>query len=458
MKGVILGLEAENAKVIIFGHDDKRYQLPKSEWKSAGEPKSGMAVDFVIAGEGFAKEAYNIPTTEEGQTGEQPAMKVNGAEKRFKKLTVCASLVLVLAVLAILTLLAWPHIQLANLRTKAEKGDVNAEYSLGICYSDGKLGLVKDDNEAMKWYRKAAEQNVAEAEVLVGIDCVKSHDASEDVNVRSRYATEAIKWFSKAAEQNDGLGQLLLSTCYEHGEGVVQDIVEAYKWALLAAAYYNTTEQNSKLESSLSLVQIEEGKRRASVFLTRYGNMQFGLSQVGYRDVAGEMRNALSAFNKAIEIKPDFPDAYYGRGCLRYAQGNLNGALDDYEKAIEFEPDFAEAYNQRSLVKKAKGDSDGALADFNRAIKLKHEEAQAYSNLGYEKCGRGDLDGALADYKKAIELNPNDAEIYCRRGKARAIQGNLDGALIDLNRALKLNPNDIHTQEGINVLKARMAK
>ena len=40
-------------------------------------------------------------------------------------------------------------------KAKAEKGDRSAQYNLGVCYSNG-IGVVKDEAEAVKWYRKAA--------------------------------------------------------------------------------------------------------------------------------------------------------------------------------------------------------------------------------------------------------------------------------------------------------------
>ena len=42
-------------------------------------------------------------------------------------------------------------------KTRAEAGDANAQLLLGVMYDHGK-GVLEDDKEAVKWYRKAAEQ------------------------------------------------------------------------------------------------------------------------------------------------------------------------------------------------------------------------------------------------------------------------------------------------------------
>ena len=44
--------------------------------------------------------------------------------------------------------------EVSNLRQKAEKGDANAEYSLGILYMEG-LGVLRDDTEGVKWHKAA---------------------------------------------------------------------------------------------------------------------------------------------------------------------------------------------------------------------------------------------------------------------------------------------------------------
>src|ERR1035438_10255840 len=53
---------------------------------------------------------------------------------------------------------------LADLRAQAEKGDAQSQYELGLSFHNGSLGVAKDEAEAAKWYRKAAEQNDPQAQ------------------------------------------------------------------------------------------------------------------------------------------------------------------------------------------------------------------------------------------------------------------------------------------------------
>ena len=47
-----------------------------------------------------------------------------------------------------------------NLKAKAERGDAEAQYRLGHCYSDGDV-VPKDEKKAVFWFRKAANQGHA---------------------------------------------------------------------------------------------------------------------------------------------------------------------------------------------------------------------------------------------------------------------------------------------------------
>ncbi len=91
----------------------------------------------------------------------------------------------------------------------AEPGYAAAQVSLGNCLASGS-GVRKDDVEAVKWFRKAAEQGVT-GRVYLG-------QSYEEKRHPKRYR-RAFEWYQKAAEQGEvGLNQMGL--CYERGVGV----------------------------------------------------------------------------------------------------------------------------------------------------------------------------------------------------------------------------------------------
>src|SRR5437773_9249870 len=112
---------------------------------------------------------------------------------------------------------------LDEIRARAEKGDAQFQAELGEAFCFGMLGVAKDEVEAAKWCRKAAEQNLAQAQFNLGTCYASGQGVAKD-------EVEAVKWYRKAAEQNLAAAQNNLGVCYANGDGVAKDSVEAVKW------------------------------------------------------------------------------------------------------------------------------------------------------------------------------------------------------------------------------------
>jgi tetratricopeptide (TPR) repeat protein len=95
-------------------------------------------------------------------------------------------------------------------------------------------------------------------------------------------------------------------------------------------------------------------------------------------------------------------------------------AIADYTTAIELKPDYAEAYNDRGFAYYLKGDFDRAIADYTRAIELRPNYPKAYNNRGvvYMAGGYGEAKSA-PDFDRAIELKPDFRYAYINRANAR---------------------------------------
>jgi TPR repeat protein len=109
------------------------------------------------------------------------------------------------------------------IRFRAEKGDAQAEYRLGLVFETGEHGE-KSDYEAHRWFLRAAFQGVAAAQAKVSEYCRQGRAVAKNDE-------EAFKWCRKAAEQGHGLSQLRLAEMYRDGIGVERNPKEAAKWA-----------------------------------------------------------------------------------------------------------------------------------------------------------------------------------------------------------------------------------
>jgi TPR repeat protein len=112
--------------------------------------------------------------------------------------------------------------QFEFVKAQAERGDAQAQLTLGSYYASGS-GVTRDLSKAAKWRRKAAEQGLARAQYQV------AYEYANGIGVKLDHI-EAFNWLRRAADQGLADAQFELGECYANGEGTAQNQVEAAKW------------------------------------------------------------------------------------------------------------------------------------------------------------------------------------------------------------------------------------
>jgi len=151
-----------------------------------------------------------------------------------------------------------------------EQQQPDAQLALGNLYllGDKDQGIMVDIKKARKWLEKAAAQGCASACNSLGFIYESGGDGVD------KDQKQAAKWYRQAAENNDSKGQMNLGRMYLHGIGVKKDLIEAYKWFYLAsrngagvARHYMRESQGDILgdfgEQPLTSDQINEAIQRA---------------------------------------------------------------------------------------------------------------------------------------------------------------------------------------------------
>ena len=189
---------------------------------------------------------------------------------------------------------------------------------------------------------------------------------------------------------------------------------------------------------------------------------QEGLALMNYRYCA----NALSYFEQAIDLNPNFVQAWFQIGHCRselvqrevkntdeYLYANemserYQEAIEAYQKAIELQPDYADARNSLAELFFSFGESQSealeypsdyirAIEWYKQAAEVDNNRAAAYDQIGeiysllmedcsdYEIGDQINLVGTIGiaeeyieTYQQFIKAHPNDAEAYYELGKA----------------------------------------
>jgi len=133
----------------------------------------------------------------------------------------------------------------ALFRKAAEQGHPYGQYQLGMIFSGD-----HDDISAAKWFRKAADKGLMEAQSFLGNIYWEGVGVNKD-------ASEAVKWWRKAAEQGYTTAENNLGQCFLTGQGVTKNKQEGIKWLRRAAAkgYGNATAALAELQEEPSMTE-----------------------------------------------------------------------------------------------------------------------------------------------------------------------------------------------------------
>lgn len=167
---------------------------------------------------------------------------------------------------------------------------------------------------------------------------------------------------------------------------------------------------------------------------------------------------AISAYDTAIVLKPDFWEASYNLGIVRYDFRQYAEAIVNFSRAIELNHNFVSAYYNRGISKSELKNYEGAIADFDKAIMLGFNSAEVYCHRASAKALLGEHDAAVSDYDKVIELKPDFIEAYNIRGILRSELGQHDDALADYTEAIRIKPDYAETYAYRGVLEAHLGK
>lgn len=151
-------------------------------------------------------------------------------------------------------------------------------------------------------------------------------------------------------------------------------------------------------------------------------------------------KEAIAAFEKAIQLKPDFDRAYHAKGLALYTQYDWQNALAAFKQATQINPNNTESWRMQTESLYVMQKYPEALAASDRAIQLNPTDAVVLMQRGFVLMSLQRIPEAVEALTQSIELQPNPWS-YTMRGSLRLGLGDRQGSVTDLKRALELDPN-----------------
>lgn len=232
--------------------------------------------------------------------------------------------------------------------------------------------------------------------------------------------------------------------------------------------YYNLLRFDQALSDYERCVQIDNN---ATDCLLKLGEMNIHLRNYP---------TAVEHINNALRVNEQLPFAYYMKGRIYKETGDTVLAASSYQTAIEVDPDYYDAYIEIGLLYSA-AKSDLAIEYFSTALEIRPKSAEAMYNLAYhymitangqrerldkafdlyDRISEVDPENPTAPYNKgfiyleylqeydsaaywfgeATRLRPGYFQAFYNRGLALESLDRNEEALAEYNRALSLQPD-----------------
>jgi len=155
---------------------------------------------------------------------------------------------------------------------------------------------------------------------------------------------------------------------------------------------------------------------------------------------AGRDEEALACYAKAIEGNPNSADAWYNAGLAHQNRGALESALQSYERALLLSPLYEAAWLNKGVILRRMQRPQDAIECYERVLSINAQSAVAWRNKGFALSQLGRLEEELACYDKALSINPQFAEVWLNRGVALRKANRLIEAQVCYQKVLDLHP------------------
>lgn len=212
-------------------------------------------------------------------------------------------------------------------------------------------------------------------------------------------------------------------------------------------------EAGNDLRIGLEGIECQSGKTIARVRQDALSRTQvvhvLGLSATELRAKLGEPAASVARFNKPLEEATSAsPEALQllSEGYKRHLSGDLRGAISDYQRAIEVDPGLAAALTSLAGAHKQLGEDALAAAAATRAYELRArltDPVRFQAESLYYIHVTGELEKGCAVLSEWVQRFPEDFIAHNNFGKCLESLGQLDRSLAEAREAARLYPSPL---------------
>ncbi|KAL9544469.1 hypothetical protein PS6_008747 [Mucor atramentarius] len=155
----------------------------------------------------------------------------------------------------------------------------------------------------------------------------------------------------------------------------------------------------------------------------------------------GQSDEALDAFNRALELDPNYIQVYIKKSHVYMEQGDLTSALAQISIAANLSPLDPDIYYHRGQIYYISGQYDRAMEDYSESIRLDPTFVYAHIQLAVVHHKLANHSTAVDMFQKISTHFPTYAEVFNYYGEVLIDQGNIQSAINMFNKAIALDPS-----------------
>jgi tetratricopeptide (TPR) repeat protein len=166
---------------------------------------------------------------------------------------------------------------------------------------------------------------------------------------------------------------------------------------------------------------------------------------IAYQEL-GDEEIALTIYEKAIELEPNFGYPYYNKARLLSKEGRFEEAIANLETAISLykaeKEKLVDVLFELAGVYEELLDDAKAMEVYGEILMLDLDNLEALASLGSLHLDNCEYEKAVAYFDRIIKIDPENDNAYLEKGYALGCLGNMDMELDYLEKCLGINPKN----------------
>ncbi|MBI4483814.1 MAG: sulfatase-like hydrolase/transferase [Acidobacteria bacterium] len=149
----------------------------------------------------------------------------------------------------------------------------------------------------------------------------------------------------------------------------------------------------------------------------------------------GQHRKAIASFERALQLRPDEPNALFYRAASHLQLGEYEEALRNFQQSARIAPAHFRVHHSMGVAFLKLGRVEEAVQAFERAVQVAPSEPEGHVSLGRMYVYQRRPEEALQEFRAALALDEKNTEVYRHMADAFLLKGDRESAAQALRKS-----------------------